>query len=377
MRIKRYVLLAALGMLAGYEVWRRSSRGLPDQPVAPRLADVSSFGSDAGQGNLLAVQPFMTPLDYATPERFQARLRAYLVEAQKRGWITSRTIVVFPEHLGTWLAALQEKRTVYQATSVAAALRVVALCHLPSVAWRVPLAPAADRAAYAVFATKAEAMADAYHQTFSNLARTFGCTIVAGSIVLPMPEVENGRLVVHPGPLQNVTAVYGPEGEPHPQLVRKIHLTPAEQPFAVGALPAELPCFDTPAGRLGVLICADSWYPEPYEILRRHQVDLIAVPSYLEVDGIWERPWRGYAGMIAPDDVDPADVGRLTEGQAWLRYALAGRIQGGGARYGINVFLRGALWDLGSDGHTIAVDHGRALEARHVDGAALVNLWLA
>ncbi|HEY63838.1 MAG TPA: hypothetical protein G4O02_04650 [Caldilineae bacterium] len=38
------------------------------------------------------------------------------------------------------------------------------------------------------------------------------------------------------------------------------------------------PAFDTPAGRLGVLICADSWYPQACEAMRDHSVEMIAVP---------------------------------------------------------------------------------------------------
>lgn len=77
-----------------------------------------------------------------------------------------------------------------------------------------------------------------------------------------------------------------------------------------------------------------------------------------------------------PDDVDPKDVGRLTEGQAWLKYSLPGRLRSSGANWGLTVFLRGALWDLGSDGHTIVVDGPAVTEAKHVSGAALVNCWL-
>lgn len=376
MRPRHAALLSALLLAGAYALWQRSGRRLPPHAPDLRLEHLASFGADSGRGNLLGVQPHLTPLDYAAPQRFRAKLEGYLAAAQAQGWITPRTVVVFPEHLGTWLVALGERRGLYAAPTVAQALRALALSHPLGLAWHWPQAAAADRTAAALFAVKAQAMAETYHRTFSALARAYGCTVVAGSILLPDPTIEEGRLVVRRGPLQNVSAVYGPDGALHPALVRKVHLTPAEQPLARGAAPADLPCFDTPAGRLGVLICADSWYPEPYARLRHQGVELVAVPSYLEVSGVWQRPWRGYAGMATPPDVDPADVGQLTEGEAWLRYALAGRLRSSGARYGINVFLRGTLWDLGADGHTIAVAGDRVYEAPHGDGAALVNLWL-
>ena|GEM_PF-4008127 len=51
------------------------------------------------------------------------------------------------------------------------------------------------------------------------------------------------------------------------------------------------------------------------------------------------------------------DTGKLTEGQAWLRYAMVGRAQPEtGIGKGINVFLWGNLWGLRSDGGTIVLN---------------------
>lgn len=43
--------------------------------------------------------------------------------------------------------------------------------------------------------------------------------------------------------------------------------------------------------------------------------------------------------------MDPSDVGHLTEGQAWDRYALLGRLASSRARYGVNTFQVGRLWE--------------------------------
>jgi hypothetical protein len=183
-------------------------------------------------------------------------------------------------------------------------------------------------------------------------------------------------VVAGDGPLYNVAAVYCPDGQAHATLVRKAFPISIELPFTTPAPVAELPAFDTPAGRLGVLICADSWYPAAYERLRAHGVELIAVPSDGVTKEAWEGLWRGYDGAPAPADVDPTDVGVLTEAQAWRKYALAGRITQAGARCGINVFLRGELWDLGAHGGCATiVDGATAIEGRG-GGAALLNLWL-
>ena len=125
-----------------------------------------------------------------------------------------------------------------------------------------------------------------------------------------------------------------------------------------------------------MLVCANSWYPGPYRHLKDKGVELLAVPSFVSGDGVWEQPWGGYDGASPPAGVDPGDAGRLSEGEAWRKYALAGRMAASGARAGINVFLHGSLWDLGTDsGRTLALGPGGLVEST-ARRAALVNLWL-
>jgi hypothetical protein len=219
-------------------------------------------------------------------------------------------------------------------------------------------------------------VAHIYHSAFSRLARTYAVTVVAGSIVLPAPQVREGEVVAGDGPLRSVSAIYRPDGQAHARLVCKAFPTTVELPFVTPARPAAWPSFETPAGRLGVLICADSWYPEPYTFLKSQEVELLAVPSYLTERGIWDRPWRGYDGGAMPEDVDPGDAGRLTEGQAWRKYALAGRMAQAGARAGLNVFLSGSLWDLGAEGASMMAAAGTTPVEAQGGRAALLNLWL-
>ncbi|MBU0704873.1 MAG: carbon-nitrogen hydrolase, partial [Chloroflexi bacterium] len=288
-----------------------------------------------------------------------------------------KTIVVLPEYIGTWLVVVGENQRVYRAASIARAMRALVLSNLFSFIKTLPSAEADDAVKYALFRMKAAQMAEVYHDAFSRLAQKHAVTVVAGSILLPSPGVSDGRLTIGDGPLYNVCVVYEPGGAAHESVVRKAFPIEAEQPFTARASVAELPVFDTPAGRLGVLICADSWYPSSYEILKAQRADFVAVPSYLSPSGVWGKPWRGYDGAPAPGDVDARDVNRLTEGEAWLKYALAGRLAEAGIKHGINVFLRGDLWDLGSDGHTIIVEGPTVMEAKHVTGAAIVNFWLS
>jgi hypothetical protein len=228
-----------------------------------------------------------------------------------------------------------------------------------------------------LFRLKARGMARSYTVVFSRLAKTYGVTVVAGSILLPEAQVNGLEVVPGTGsaPLQNVTAVFRPDGSPHPQLARKCYPTLAEQPFVQPAALADLPVFETPAGRLGVLVCADAWYPAPYARLHQNGVQLLAVPSFVEHSGAWDAPWGGYNGTLAPQDVDSGDIQHLSEGQAWRKYALAGRLSSSGAQAGINVFLQASLWDITSDGLSLVMkgDETTAVSTRR---GALLNQWL-
>ena len=372
--------LAVLGLLLvlAHAVWSRTGRSVPEGPPDPGL-EVSLAGRDQGAGNLLAVQPFMVPADYSSPERFRTKLDAYLAAASSRGLLNEKTVAVFPEYLGTWLAAVGEKASVYRSGSVRSALRIVAFTHPLDYTRALLTSRERDRAKAALFRMKAPTMAAAYQDAFARLAARWRITIVAGSIVLPSPRVEAGRLVTDDGSLQNVSAVFRPDGGIEEALVRKAYPIEEEKGFVAACPPSGLPVFVTPAGRVGVLICADSWHPESYRALRAKKVELLVVPSYLADDDCWNRPWRGYDGAPAPSDVDAADVGRITEGQAWSRYALLGRFASSGARAGVNVFLRGALWDLGDDGRSVLVSgegEGKATEGSRRDGPAILNQWV-
>ncbi len=339
------------------------------------IKDFVDLGKPGVRGNLLAVQPFMRPADYSSTESFSLRVNTYLDAARQRGWLSDRTVVVFPEYLGTWLVATGEGPAVYRATSARAAMSALAKAHPIGWAAKRLASKAQDRSTAAIYALKAEAMTAVYQATFSLLARTYGVTIVAGSILLPSPRLERGSLVAGKGPLASVSVIYRYDGAAV-GLVRKVFPTADELPFVSGGKLSDIPVLNTPCGKMGVLVCADSWYPGPYDVLRSKGAEIVAVISYLSGDGSWDKPWAGYSGRPAPDDVDPADVGTLTEAEAWVKYGMIGRIDSCGATWGVNVFLRGRFWDLGSDGCTQVVRGEETYQMERVNGASLVNTWL-
>jgi hypothetical protein len=361
--------------------------------MSPQSIDeILSLGSDAGRGNLLGVQPYMLTTDYAAGDSFYTRLDGYLQAARQLGWIGEKTVVVWPELIGAWLVAAGESPKVFQGRTVAAAMRPLAWSHLAALAVKLVSAREKDRLAASLFRLKASQMAGLYQAAFSRLAGQYAVTVMAGSIFLPSPYVEHGQVraggrssssggvyksngVSNSGELYNTAVVFRPDGTAHERLARKCFPIASERGFVAAAPLDDLPVFETPAGRLGVLVCADSWYPQAYARLKSAGAEMVAVPSLAAGSGIWDKPWGGYNGM-PPPDVDPADVGGLTEGQAWHKYALRSRIGSSGARCGVNVFLHGELWDLGADnGYSLGVCGDEAVEAcRNKSG--LINVWI-
>jgi len=369
--------VATLGALAaGYTLWSRYDRHPPRVASREHTIKTCSFGQQGERGNLLGIQPWLTPGDYASEARFAACLDHYFAAAAKAGFLTPRTVAILPEHLGTWLAAVDEKVGVYTASTIESALSLTAAANLPAFLARLPQGREAAVGMAAVLRMKAHRMADVYHRTLSGITRRYGIYLVAGSIALPAPLVRDGVLHAGRGTINNVSALYTPEGLACAPLVRKAFPTEEELPFTGRGDHDQLPVFPTPIGRLGILICADAWFPACYQRLYAEGVDLVAAPSFSQYDPQTLRYWQGYSGAPNPPDVDPTDIQHLTQDAAWQKYALAGRLGTSRAVAGLNIFYRGILWEMHLAGVATAVIHNAVSTVSVTDEAALVNLWL-
>jgi len=341
------------------------------------LEESVELGKDSGRGNLLGIEPYIAAADYASAQALQSKLDGYMSEAKRRGWLNEKTIILLPEYFGTWLVLANEPESVFQTDKLAVAEQRLVLRHIFGFLWKLIVAKEKGKLEAAVFRLKSQVMADTYDLVLSNIAKNYRVTVIGGSTVLPAPQVRDGRLVAGQGPLYGVTPVYSPDGRAYSNLVLKAYPTTEELPFMTPASSKALPAFDTPAGKLGILICADSWFPDCYERLKELNVDMIAIPSNGGDPVAWDQPWGGYSGWPTPSDVDASDVKKLTEGDAWRKYALAGRIGMTKARYGSNIFIRGQLLDMtGGGGRTTIVKDGEVLRDKTETGASLVNLWL-
>lgn len=376
--MKRFSTLLTVLVIVwgGWTFLGRSTDHLP--PPNPE-AVVQQLGVDSSCfKNIVGIQPYMVPTDYLSEERFYTKLDGYFLEARRQGYFRSNTVVVLPEYLGTWLVIAGEKTSVAEANTIAGAMTTIVLSNPLRTLWSVFRHQGeSDWIAAALFRMKAPSMAAIYTRVFTRLAKTYGVTINAGSIVLPGPHVTDGLIHVDPSqPLFNTTFLVHPFGVVDGQYVKKSFPIDSEIPFVAASPIEELPVYELPIGKTCLVVCADSWYPETYRRIQELGADVILVNSYLAGNQAMMAPWQGYNGRPMPSDVDSAHVGTLTEQQAWMAHALPGRIGSSGARIGVNVFLRGQLWDLGTDGQPFFVKDGALLPATPAETAGIWNLCL-
>ncbi|HFX1192845.1 TPA: helix-turn-helix domain-containing protein [Pseudomonas aeruginosa] len=320
--MRKLIFLILITLFAAYAGWAER------RPVGHYLSDLRSQvsvvqGQPGERGNLLAVQPELFTPDYQSAERLQLKFHAYLENARRQGLLNERTVVVFPEHVGTWLVASGEKPEVYAAADWPTAMDWMAASNPLKVARGWITARGDQRLTDTLFRMKAVDMAHDYQTLFGGLAHDFKVTVVAGSIVLPDPEVEDGELRPGTGQLYNVSLTFGPDGRPLGQPQRKVFPTRHELSYLNNGRGERLQVLDTPAGRLGVLIGTDSWYPDTYATLVEQRVELLAIPAALNQSGRWQQPWPGFDAELVPGDVRLAPTNQLRLSQASLALANA------------------------------------------------------
>jgi hypothetical protein len=380
--IRIAIIIAVL--LSAYFIWSFTGRAKEKETGWSKLPEFKArfeyveAGIDGGKGNIIGIQPYLTATSYSTAFNFEVSLRFYFEQLKRENKLTDKSIVVLPEYIGTWLVAANEKETIYKQETIEKAMTTTVRSNLFSFLYGYLKSPAKDKSKYALFHLKAEKMAKQYQQVFSTLAKEYKCTIVAGSIALPDASINsNGKLQIKQGaPIYNTCAVFGNDGAILSPLIKKIFPTDAEQGFTASADTAQQPVFATKAGKMAVLICADSWYPQAYNNLT-NKADFIVVPSLGGRDSVWLAAWKGYNGFKAPADVDTTDYKKISEGDAWLKYSMNKRAVQANIRQGMNVFFTGSLWDMQPQGRVLMLQtDSTTVLPPAVGKGRIVCLWL-
>ncbi|MFF7065133.1 nitrilase-related carbon-nitrogen hydrolase [Pseudomonas sp. NPDC008258] len=362
--------LVFLAALCGYGFWTQQ------RPEGHYLSDLRielalNHGVPGEHGNLLGVEPLLFPGDYQNLQRLHRKLAAYLEQARAQGLVNTRTVVVLPEHIGTWLWARGEKNELYQVTQSREALQWLELSNPLLYGLAMLGTDGDDWRADAHLRMKAKQMAADYQQLFGGLAKEFGVTLVAGSIVLPAPYVKQGVLHVGSGPLFNSSLVFAADGSLLGQPQRQQFPDSENRRYVHAGRQQPLQVVQTPAGRLGVLVGSDSWYPENHQQLAQQAVQLIANPVFLSGKGSWDAPWRGNRHQGASAGL-ALQRGEVSEQGAWQRLTEAA----GASVSSMSVFMRGQFWEQAGDGQGFARQSGELLVGTPSHGARLLNLWL-
>ncbi|MDP3229549.1 MAG: carbon-nitrogen hydrolase family protein [Acidovorax sp.] len=127
---------------------------------------------------------------------------------------------------------------------------------------------------------------DRYIELFTDLAKRWGVHIIGGS----HPTLSNGQLL-------NTAYLFSPQGKVFTQ--DKIHLTRWEKEKWKGDPGHRLTVFDTPHGRIAILICYDIEFPELARMVCEQGADIIFVPSCTDDrQGFWRVRYCCHARAI-------------------------------------------------------------------------------
>jgi N-carbamoylputrescine amidase len=142
-------------------------------------------------------------------------------------------------------------------------------------------------------------------RAWKEQAEGSGICVVGGLLERDGDTLHNSAVLVAPG----VTGRY-----------RKTHLWNKEKfLYEPGQ---ELLVFDTPLGRIGVLICYDAWFPEAARTLALRGAQMLCVPSNAPDDWVPEEQRRGGLTMLNVHAIAHANANRLF-------VACANRVGGG------------------------------------------------
>jgi len=113
-------------------------------------------------------------------------------------------------------------------------------------------------------------------EKFSSLAISYNINIISGS----MPEIKDGKLY-------NVGYLCKRDGTK--ERYEKLHVTPDEAKVWGMQGGSELKTFDTDCGKVGVLICYDSEFPELSRLLADDGMDILFVPFLTDTQNGYSR----------------------------------------------------------------------------------------
>lgn len=277
--------------------------------------------------SLVAVQMQYRLEDYRNAEVFRERV-AGVIHTIRQRVPKGKLLIVFPEDVGLGLIFAQDfERVQGSKTMMEAGLRLMERYQISALGTEGGFAGATR----VLLRTLSPFIERVYHEVFSAAARAGSAWVVAGSAPIAQGEC-----------VYNMCYTYNPKGE-RVLVQRKINLVPLEQESGLNlcAAPRELPTVNTPAGKLGVLICLDGFSHELIDQYAKRGVRVLAMPSYNPLPWTKEQAQGWESGLLMgvqkhPEllGVNPMGVGGFldvhAEGQSSIVAARARTPDGSG-----------------------------------------------
>jgi hypothetical protein len=264
---------------------------------------------------LVAVQMQVQLDHYQSPQVFEAVIQQYMKEAMRtRG--DGLRLVAFPEDVGLGLLVVDDYAAVKDCASWGEAASLLIYLYWPQI--YDAMVEYGCSPMHALLLVKGERVREVYVDTFSKLAKEHHVTLVAGSAPLPGPD----------GAVYNTSLIFAPTGKIIGEQ-RKVNLIALEGPYGLDLTPAsldDLHPIDTPAGRLGVAICYDMFFPEIVDKLVSEGSRILVQPTFNPQpwDAWQEEDWK--RGLWTAVGTHPTVVA------------------------GVNPMMVGGLFDVGVEG---------------------------
>lgn len=276
-------------------------------------------GTNRNFGNLVGCEPFFLPLDFYSAENFKHALEPVLKKAKENKALDRKTVAIFPEHVGTGLILLGEKKPAFYSKSIEDVIKYL-----------IDQYQVEDRSEEvdirSIIHKKKDRIASVYNTTFSELAIQYSVNIIAGSILLPNPRIEKGVLVAGEGDIYNVTVTYLSNGKAIEPLVKKVHLETWEEEVAVPGMPNQDYVISVPAWKVGLALGRDSFYKTVPEEIGRKKIDGLVSPASSFDKLVYEFG---------------EDVSSLQDTDIWIRYSIGKLLPETTAKVSIQVFWNG------------------------------------
>jgi len=362
--IKRYKWpIFLVGIIILHSWWSYSGRENIKKHTPLNIREVSEVGNENFNTNIVCVQPYMQLQDYASLEVFYNKIDKYFSAIEEEGLLHENTIVVFPEHIGTPLALVDEKEITINSGTVDAALFFAFASNFWQIGFKLAKEP--ESSIPSIFLkSKSEKMGEVFNFVFSSMAKKYKAYVIPGTIMLGSPIVEDGKLKSDGEAFQNISVLYQPEGKALQNIIYETNLSATEKIIASPEENSQVPTFATPAGKTLVILGDDIWNKDQLDE-NLHDADLIINPFHsienLENNG---KSYFKSLNISEPFKTNISVANNLIKTLSEKKHTS------------ISVFLRGELFEQLFYGKTYMSYKEEIITGFEVEGASIISLGI-